>query len=313
MKVNNLSLSSFIKLQEVKARLRQEFKKPDFRVKKPLLAPVITSNPQKIGIAFDYLMRFYAGYLNSNAVSHQWVAEKSLEILNEIKDNDTVITPPNSRLRLVRHIDESPEGFIEGWKKVKYKYHSQAKITIRRARKNLKSYQRTGKMGDKLIASALDLASLDVLVTAGYVPPLKQAKPDKNDLEDLRQLVSIINPETIKADHTCVLSPSFGPEAEKLMSAEGDLVIDNALIDIKTLGNLKLRRETFNQLLGYYTLYRIGGIRGVPPENKITKLGIYFSRHGYLYTYEVEDVVDERTYPDFIEWFKKRALESGPH
>ena len=311
MKVNNLSLSSFIKLPEVKLRLRQEFEKPRFSVDKPLLAPVLTSDTSKIGIAFDYLMRFYADYLNSNAVSNQWVAEKSLEILNEIKDNDTVITTPNFKLRKINNIEKLPEGFIEGRKKVKYKYYTQAKITIKTARKALKSYLKTGKIGDTLIASALDLATLDVLVTAGYMKPLKQSKPDKDDMEDLRNLVAIINPETFKAEHACVLSPSFGPEAEKLMSAEGDLVIDNALIDIKTLGNLKLRRETFNQIIGYYTLYRIGGIQGMSGGNKITKIGIYFSRHGYLYTYKVEDLIDESTYPDFIEWFKRRALAFG--
>ncbi len=309
MKVNNLSLSGFIKLPEVKARLRQEFEKPRFSVDKPMLAPVLTSNPQKIGVALDYLMRFYADYLNSNAVSNQWVAEKSLEILNLIKDNNTIITTPNFRLRKINNIEESPEIFIEGSKKVKYKYYSEAKITIKTAKKSLKSYLKTGKMGDKLIASALDLATLDVLVTAGYVPPLKQTKPDKNDMEDLRQLISIINPETIKADHTCVLNPNFGPEATKLMSAEGDIVIDDILIDIKTVKDLKVDRKIFNQLLGYYTLYRIGGIQGMPFDNQINKLGVYFSRYGYLHTYLVEDIINESTYLDFIAWFKKKALE----
>ena len=87
--MNNLSLSKFIKLPDVKARFRQEFEKPRFSEDKPLLAPVITSNPPKIGIAFDYLLRIYANYLNPNAVSSKWVAEKSLEILNVIKDNNT--------------------------------------------------------------------------------------------------------------------------------------------------------------------------------------------------------------------------------
>jgi len=308
MKVNNLSLSKFIELPDVKARLRQEFVKPRFSEDKPMLAPVKTANTSKIGIAFDYLMRFYAKYLNLNAVSNQWVAEKALEILNVIKDNDTVETPPNSRLRKVSDIDESPKSFIEDWKKVKYKYHSQAKITIETAKKNYKSYLKNGKMDDKLIASALDLATLDVLVTAGYVPPLKRSKPDKNDMEDLRQLIAIINPDTIKAEHTCVLNPSFGPEATKLMNAEGDIVIDDILIDIKTVNNLKVDRKIFNQLLGYYTLYRIGGIQGMPSSNQINKLGIYFSRHGHLHTYKVEDLVNESSYLDFIEWFKERAL-----
>lgn len=313
MKVNNLSLSSFIKLPDVKAMFREEFVKPAFRVKKEMLAPPITSKPQKIGTAFDYLMRFCANYINSNAVSNMWVAEKSLEILNVIKDNDAVITTPNSRLIKVSNIDESPEGFIEDWKKEKYKYYSQAKTTIKTAKKNLRSYLKTGKLDDKLIASALDLATLDELNTAGYVPQNLQTKPDKNDIKDLRQLISIINPETIKAERTCVLNPSFGPETVKLMSAAGDIVIDNALIDIKTVKHLKVDRKFFNQLIGYYILYRIGGIRGMPSNNQITKLGVYFSRHGYLHTYKIEDLIDESTYPNFIEWFKKRALEFDLH
>ena len=48
--MSNLSLSEFIELPEVKAKLRQEFEKSRFSVDKPLLAPVITSNPQKVGI-----------------------------------------------------------------------------------------------------------------------------------------------------------------------------------------------------------------------------------------------------------------------
>ena len=168
-------------------------------------------------------------------------------------------------------------------------------------------------MGDKLIASALDLAKLDFLYVKGYLPPIRQSKPDENDMADLRQLISIINPETIKANHTCVLNPSFGPEASNLMSAAGDIVIDDVLIDIKTYKNLKVDRDIFNQLLGYYTLYRIGGIHGMPPNNQIKRLGVYFSRYGYLHTYNVEDLANESKYLDFIEWFKKKALEFGLH
>ena len=102
--MNNLSLSEFIKLSDVKARFRQEFEKPRFSVDRQLLAPVITSNPQKIGIAFDYLMRIYANYLNPNAVSNKWVAEKSLEVLDIIKDNDKVIVTPNFRLKKKNHL-----------------------------------------------------------------------------------------------------------------------------------------------------------------------------------------------------------------
>lgn len=305
--VKKLSLSDFIKLPDVKAKLKQEVEKPRFSEDKTLLAPVITSDPQKIGIAFHYLMRFYAKYLNPNAAYSNWVAEKSLELLEIYKDDDTILITPNFRLTKVPNTVQVPTGFVKNCKEQKNKCYSKSKITIKTAKKNLKSYLKTGKMGDKLIASALDLAQLDVL----SLTPKRRSILDKNDMEDLRKLTSIINPDTIKAKHNCVLNPGFGPEASKLMDAEGDLVIDNILIDIKTYKNLKVKREIFNQLIGYYTLYRIGGIRGMSPDNQITKLGFYFSRHAYLYTYQIEDLIDEKTYPDFIEWFKKRALEFG--
>lgn len=311
MKVNNLSLSKFLKLSDVKLKFKHEFRIPRFSVDKPLLAPVKSLRPPKIGIAFHYLLPFYAEYLNSNVISSKWVAERSLEILNIIKDNDTVITPPNSRIRKIHNIEKSPKTFIEDWKKVKYEYLSQAKITIKTAKKNVKSYLKTGKIDNKLIISALDLATWDVLTTAGFVPSLTQKKPDKRDIEDLQQLISIVNPEIFRAEHICVLNPNFGKEAAKLMSAEADIIIDNILIDIKTYKDLKVDRKIFNQLLGYYTLYRIGGIRGMPSTNQINKVGVYFSRHGYLHTYKVEDIINELTYSDFITWFKQRALEFG--
>lgn len=304
-----MSLSSFLKLPDVKAKFKKEFEKPRFDINKPLLAPVITSNPQKIGTAFDYLMRFYANYLNPNAISCKWVAEKSLEILDEIKDNDAFLVIPIFKLVNARNANEFPKSYIEKCKKHKYRCHSEAKIIMKTAKKNVNSYLKTGKMDDKLIATALDLAELDILYRKPYLPPLKRSKPNKNDVKDLRKLVSIINPKTFKTTHTCVLNPNFGPEAEKLMSADGDLTIDDMLIDIKTYKNLKVDRDIFNQLLGYYTLYRIGGINRMSPDNKISKIGFYFSRHGYLHTYEVKDLINESSYQAFISWFKKRALE----
>jgi len=91
------------------------------------------------------------------------------------------------------------------------------------------------------------------------------------------------------------------------LKADADLVVDDMLIDIKTTKNFQLKRNYFNQLIGYYTLYKIGGIDGMPLQNEIKKLGIYFSRQGYLHWYEVDDIIDGNRFPEFIKWFKKRA------
>ena len=96
--MKNVSLSEFIGLSDVRAKLKEEFVKPTFSVKKEMLAPVITTDPRKIGTAFDYLLRFYANCLNPNAFSQRWVAENSLEILEKVKNNDTVIIDSKNRI-----------------------------------------------------------------------------------------------------------------------------------------------------------------------------------------------------------------------
>jgi hypothetical protein len=306
-----MSLSEFIGLPDVKAKFREEFVKPAFRVKKAMLAPVETSNPQMIGTAFDYLLRFYASYINPNVKSRHWVAESSLEILNSCRNIDEVIITPNNRLAKARNIDRIHKKYLKKCKELKNRAYSEYKDALDLANINYESYLKTGDMSDDLICSSLALAKMDVLKRADYLLPLESSPSEKKDMKDLRQLISIINPETIQAHHTCVLNPVFGPEASDLMRADGDIVIDDTLIDVKTVKDLKVDRKIFNQLLGYYTLYRIGGIRGMPSSNQINKLGIYFSRHGYLHTYQIDDIVNESTYLDFIRWFKKRALEFG--
>ena len=232
--MSNLSLSKFIDFPDVKTKLRQEFVKPRFSVDKPLLAPVITLNPQKIGTAFDYLLRFYANYLNPKAISSQWTAEISLKILEISRDDDTIIIDTKNRIVQAQNADLIPKDYVKRCKELKQEHFSEAKEVIETVKENLDSYLKTGEMNNNLIESSLALAQLDVLRRARYLSNSKSFIAEKNDIEDLRHLISIIEPKIFKANQICVLNPSFGPEATKLMKADGDIVIDNTLIDIKT-------------------------------------------------------------------------------
>jgi len=59
---------------EVKQRFKSEFTKPRFTIKKEMLAPPVTNNPILVGIAFDYLLRFYIQCLNPKAITRDWIA-----------------------------------------------------------------------------------------------------------------------------------------------------------------------------------------------------------------------------------------------
>jgi hypothetical protein len=78
---------------------------------------------------------------------------------------------------------------------------------------------------------------------------------------------------------------------------------------VKTTKDMKVRRENYNQLIGYYVLAMIDRVDGLPRGHPITKLGIYFSRFGELYTIATDEVADVKTFRSFARWFRHRAQE----
>jgi hypothetical protein len=121
-------------------------------------------------------------------------------------------------------------------------------------------------------------------------------------------LISIVKPEYFKSRKICILNPTFGKASRLVGGADCDLVIDDAIIDIKTTKKLDLTRNYFDQLIGYYILYTIGNIDGMPTDCKVKRLGIYFSRYAYLLFIDVLDVIKENFF-DFVNWFEKKASE----
>lgn len=100
----------------------------------------------------------------------------------------------------------------------------------------------------------------------------------------------------------------MGEAAELVRGADGDLIIDNLLIDCKTVKELSLERDYLNQLIGYYTLNVIDQKLGEDTV-ELKHLGIYYSRFAVLYQFNVEQVINFETYPKFLEWFIARAGE----
>ncbi len=266
-----MSLTSFIKNSDVKEKFLQEFPKPEFRLKKELLAPPLTNHYGLVGTAFDYLLRFYIEHLNPKAITNQWIADIAIELIRN---------------------DE--------------RLYKRASTIVSNAKENHSIFMKTGLISEDIFKSAVLLAQLDPIFRAGVVDE-NIGTVDDRDISDLRNLISIVEPKNFKAVELCLLNPTFGKASALVGGADVDLVIDDMMIDIKTTKKFELQRDYFNQLIGYYVLYRIGGIDGMPPKHEIRRIGIYFSRHGYLYLIDVHDVINQDTFSKFIEWFKERA------
>ncbi len=275
--VPNMSLSSFFNQKDVREKLKQEFPTPPMSNNHQLLAPPLTKNSQYVGTAFDYLLRFELKRLNPQAHEQPWIAQAALRRLRKLGFNQL---------------------------------YDQAYLIITQAKENYAEFLKTQQITDELIKSTLLLAQLDPVYRRRNVNNIFQPIAGE-DIWDLKKLISLVDFHPFTSDGVILLNPTFGWASALVGGADADLVTDDFLIDIKTVKKLKLERDDFNQLIGYYALSRLAGIDGAPPNHSIKRLGIYFSRYAYLYVINVDDVIDQSQFPQFLEWFQLRAQSSG--
>ncbi len=119
--------------------------------------------------------------------------------------------------------------------------------------------------------------------------------------------MAIVKPTEFTTSGVVVLNPKFGLASKLVKGADADVVIDDCLIDIKTIKDLVLTRKDFDQVVGYYLLSKLGGIDGASPHHEIKRLGIYFSRYAHLYIMNIEDLFKSTRLPSILTWFENRA------
>ena len=104
---------------------------------------------------------------------------------------------------------------------------------VERARVDYADFLSSGRITDELVESALLLAQVDTIFRAKVVDK-NLGDVHKEDIEDLSKLISLIDPQFFEASRLCLLNPTFGEASSLVGGADADLVIDNAIIDIKT-------------------------------------------------------------------------------
>jgi hypothetical protein len=280
-----VSLTTFVAEKGVKEKFAQEFPMPKIRLEGALLAPPVTNHWSLVGIAFDYLLRFYIKWLNPSAIEGEWIAE---HVQKGFLEHKAMILPGPTQ---------------EEYLKTRQLYKI-ASRNVDEARAAYQRYLEDGEITDELIRCAVHLARIDPIFRAWYVDP-NMGVADDGDVEDLRKLISLVKPEFFRAEKLCALNPTFGLASRLVGGADVDLVIDDTILDIKTTKHLKLQQRYFHQIVGYYLLFRLGGLADAPMEPEITTLGIYFSRHGKLVTFPVKSIINESQLPAFYEWLRE--------
>lgn len=88
-------------------------------------------------------------------------------------------------------------------------------------------------------------------------------------------------------------------------------LIDDKLIEIKTIESLVLDRRHLHQLVHYYLVLSLEGIdvgrkrhlNYFEEECEVNQICIYFSRHGYLHVMKITDVINPENLPGFVKWY----------
>lgn len=273
--------------QELRDKFKTEFLTPSFNLKAELKAPPLTNNYGIVGTAFDYLLRFYLQHHNKDTFiqNDYWVADGSFKMLSRWLLLSTEIATGFHRDKVFQTKDLLT---------IITNQYEQTKV-------NYKNYVHTGLLTDELICNTIFLAKLDVYYRAGIIDE-NFDNYNHEDIKDIKSIISLVDNKNFQAKEKCYLNPTFGAGSGLVGGADADLIIDNTLIDIKVTKNLKLDRNHINQVLGYYLLSLIGGVNSNPNDRPIENIGIYFARHGELWTIPLVEFGDKQKFESFKEW-----------
>lgn len=287
-----MSLTNFVKQEQVREKIDEEFPNQGTRASNSLQVEWKTNNCMIVGTAFDYLARFWMRRTASEYHARPWIAEHSLEVAKE---------------KFPMHVAEIADA-------------------IETAKDARDDYLQSGQVSEELIESALDLARVDG-VFRGDGPPANLGKYDEDDIEDCEALLEILeDSQELKGD-VVDLNPAFGLVASIVGGADADLIVDGTLVDLKTTTQATFKVDYWRQLVGYLILadihddlcqmglYDSVGLGDDPscrPLPDIDDFGVYFARHGEVSTSPAEAIYGAENYAEFKSWFVENGFELYP-
>ena len=297
-----MSLTKIIKHSTIRNAIRTNLPFEPFKVKAKIKAEPQTRNFMLIGTAFDYLLRFYMernNRKNCNVITKKWVAKTALDFMLDRKKLGRAIP-----ILVGKNSSEDKPPLSE--------IISNIKKLVRKAERNHQAYINDGKITDSLLKSCIHLAQIDPYLRA-YAITKDMGSINKADVVDLKEMISHVNKKRFTAKRHVLFNPTFGYGSNLVGGADADIIIDNTLIDIKTTKDPTFKREYHDQLVGYYILSLLGRTPSPRPYlNKgvaISRIGIYFSRHGVLHTFGTKDILHNPKFPKLVETFEKVATE----
>jgi hypothetical protein len=257
-----MSLTDFLSQSHVKKQLRVLRPKFPRRFESQLFVPPRSDRHTIIGTAFDYLLRFELERRMPRAVRRPWIAWKVVE-------------------------------------KMPFDLGDQSRDLVQRAELACQQYRTrknpTRQDLEALADWAMRLARFDSILRALVFGDSPFAPVPQDDIEELVEMLQIAPYDQLVSE-PMILNPAFGESSEIVHGADTDLLTGDALIDVKVTKHNEFKPQWLDQLFGYFLLAE--NHRAFDPTfPEVTRVGIYFARHGYLWTVPVGSWTDR---PEFV-------------
>lgn len=184
-------------------------------------------------------------------------------------------------------------------------------------------YVRTGMNTKGVVRAAL--------IDAGWRPKetvhswINRDAFEEDVLEEMESLFELLRQQRWTDGETVFHRPTFGNH-QTILAGEGDFMIDDLLVDIKTTEDRTFTKAFWRQVLMYYVLTDVQRVlhdvegrtySREPYEGKypkINRVGIYFARYGDLETVNMKELINDREqYKKFRAWIVDRAIEENRH
>ncbi len=300
-----MSLTSFIAMPDVRARIKPLRPQLPRKINVSLKVEPHTKHYMLVGTAFDYLLRFELQRQAPYAREHQWVAEHAPDLIWHESDRATVFRDP--RRAYNGNDGPPPEGSDEGVHELAQRVRGIVEEAKRDVAAYLKSQRPSSTEKEEIAGHAIRLAQLDsVSRTWTLDPQFEIVNPA--DVQDLLALLDIVPFDALLHQEVILLNPTFGDLSTLVGGADADLITGDMLVDFKTTRKNAMNAADLDQLLGYFLLAR-SHRRTDPQFPGIKKLGLYLCRHGCLWAIDTDNWTDHPQFLDVEKWFLKRARE----
>lgn len=266
-----MSLTRRLKDKEIAQQIKPLIRNPGFSKQKQVVESTGASG-QRVGTAFDYLVRF--------GLAHRFPTEERHTVAELGAGTG-------------EHLGMSTGEVVDNMELV----HEALEAT------------REGTAGpnvdDETARAVLTLAAFTTFWRSGR-PEAIEAEPTADEIDELRRLFDLIPWSEFEPKNRLFLNPVFGEGSLLVSGADADLVVDDMVVEVKTVKTPKFL-ETTRQAVCYALLANRFGLNQEEEPAGIARIGAYLSRSGTLLTADLDDCIDPEQHGEVLDILLKES------